>query len=106
MEDRWWWKFVEALFYFAFAGFAGAIGHIMRTLNANKQFAWGRVVIEAGGAACAGFLVYQLCLAMDLSRHWTGVMVGVCGWLGSSATIQMLEPVVRRVFGVKDHADK
>lgn len=106
MEDSWWWKYLEALFYFAFAMFAGSIGYIMRTLNAQKNFVWSRVLMEGFGAGVTGFLVYQLCLAMELSRHWTGVMVGVCGWLGSSATIAMLEPVVRRIFGVKDNADK
>lgn len=106
MKDKWWWEFVEALFYFAFAGFAGAVGYIMRTLNENKSFLWRRVLLEAFGAAFVGFLVYKLCLALDLSPHWTGVVVGVCGWLGSSATIQMLEPVIRRAIGAKDHADK
>ena len=106
MEQSWWWKYWEALFYFAFAGFAGSIGHIMRSLNSNKTPMMSRVLVEGMGAACAGFLVYQVCLAMELSRQWTGAMVGICGWLGSTATIAMLEPVVRRIFGVKDNADQ
>lgn len=106
MKDRWWWPLAEALFYFVFAGFAGAIGYALRQLNSNLPVLWKRVWLEAAGAAFVGFLVYQLCLALDLSREWTGVVVGVCGWLGSSATISMLEPIIHRVLGANHNADK
>lgn len=106
MREKWWWPFAEAIFYFCFAGFAGAIGYTLRQMNSNLPVFWKRVCLEAAGAALVGFLVYQMCLAMDLSREWTGVVVGVCGWLGSHATISMLEPLIRRIVGAKTHADQ
>jgi len=101
-----WNNLKEAIFYSFLAGFGGAIGDVMRKLNSNKDVVWKRTAVEAFGAAFVGYLVYQVCVALGLSREWTGVVVGVCGWLGSSATIQILEPVVKRVIGAKDHADK
>lgn len=101
-----WYKWWEAFFYSFLAGFGGAIGDVMRRLNSNKPVLWSRTALEAFGAAFVGYLVYQGCVALGLSREWTGVVVGVCGWLGSSATIQILEPIVRRLLGAKDNADQ
>lgn len=94
-------KWVEATFYSLLAGLGGALGDAMRRLNSNQPILWGRTITQGAAAAFVGFLVYQLCIAFGLSREWTSCVVGVCGWLGASATIQMLEPIVQRVIGAK-----
>lgn len=86
--------------YIALALFAGAIGYIMRQLADNKPVGFWRVVVEALGAGLVGYLVMLMCHATGLGPQWTGVAVGVCGWLGASATMRILERYVFRKLGV------
>lgn len=86
--------------YIALAFFAGAIGYIMRQLAENKPVGVWRVIVEALGAGLVGYIVMLICQATGLSPEWTGVAVGVCGWLGASATMRILERYVFRKLGV------
>ena len=88
--------------YIALATFAGAIGHIMRQSAENKPIGVWRVVIEALGAGLVGYLIMLICQAMELGPQWTGVAVGVCGGLGASASMRILERYVFRKLGVTD----
>jgi hypothetical protein len=96
MSDNWW---LRAIAYTAFSGLGGMIGYTMRTIDGKQPFKLWRVIVEGAGAAFVGVLVMMLCEAMRLSPQWTGVIVGVCGWLGASTTIRMLESVVRNKIG-------
>jgi predicted anti-sigma-YlaC factor YlaD len=69
--------------------------------NGAKISKW-RVVFEMACAAFAGVLVMLMCQAMNMSVQWTGVVVGVCGWLGGAAAMRLLERVVTRKVGVND----
>lgn len=89
------------MLYAGFAGFGGAMGYIMRSLDSKEPINGWRIVVEGGAAAFVGILVMLLCQAMNLSPQWTGVIVGVCGWLGATATIQMLERIVAKKMGSK-----
>lgn len=93
----WWFKTIA---YSAFAAFGGFVGHTLRTINDNRVVSWSRAFIESMGAAFVGILVMMACQAGHVSEGWTGVIVGVCGWLGASATIQMLERIVFRKLGI------
>lgn len=92
-----WW--LETAAYAVFAAFGGGAGYIMRQLHAKRKIGWWRAVVEALAAGFSGVLVMLLCNAMHFSDAWTGVIVGVCGWLGADATIRMLERVVARKIG-------
>lgn len=96
MSDNWW---LRAIAYTTFSAFGGMIGYTMRTIDGKQQFKLWRVIVEGLGAAFVGTLVMMLCEAMHLAPQWTGVIVGVCGWLGASTTIRMLESVVRNKIG-------
>lgn len=78
------------------------MGHFIRTLHKNEKISWGRSAIEGMAAGFVGLLVLFACQASNLSEAWTGVIVGVCGWLGASTTIAMLEEVVRKKLGISD----
>lgn len=92
------WKYWVLFVPFAMVG--GAIGSIMRKVNHGEVPKFWMVMLEAAASGFAGVLVMLLCQAMDLSMQWTGVIVGVCGWLGGGATMQMLEKIVYKKTGI------
>lgn len=98
LTDNWW---VRAAAYTAFSAIGGMLGFTMRAMDGKQKekFSIWRCLVEGAAAAFVGFLVLMICEAMNLSPQWTGVIVGVCGWLGASATIRMLETVVRNKLG-------
>lgn len=76
------------------------MGHLMRLFDAKEPIRWGRAVIEGIAAGFVGLLVLFACGAMNLSEQWTGVIVGVSGWLGANASIRVLEAVVFKKLGI------
>lgn len=92
-----WWLWLLA--YCAFAAFGGTLGYIMRSLDNKLAISWWRALFEALCAAFAGVLVVLMCQAMNVGTQWTGVIVGVCGWLGGAAAMRLLERVVSRKIG-------
>jgi len=98
-----WW--IKAATYAAFAAFGGAMGHLVRSIHNNQKISWSKTIIESFSAGFVGVLVLFACQAMHLSEQWTGVIVGVCGWLGATATIALLENVVRKKLGIEGARD-
>lgn len=96
-----WWLQMTA--YASFAAFGGFMGHLLRTMENGDRLKWGRAFLESGSAAFVGVLVLLMCQAMDMTQEWTGVIVGVSGWLGANATIRILESVVRKRLGISDN---
>lgn len=92
-----WWMIGYALF----AAFGGALGFIMRKLDAKEKIAPWRVFFEALCAAFAGVLVAQFCDAMGIPVKWTAPMVGVFGWIGGSAAMRYLEKLSSRKLGAE-----
>lgn len=78
------------------------MGYLLRNLDEGKSINWLRGALEGLAAGFVGLLVMLACQAMVLSESWTGVIVGVSGWLGASTTIKMLEGMVRKKLGVSD----
>lgn len=106
MEDPrlWWW--IQAAAYVAFASFGGLMGHMLRTIESGNKISWARAFIESASAGFVGLLVLLMCQAMSLSAEWTGVIVGMAGWLGANATIRIVETVVRKRLGIdKDNGE-
>lgn len=96
-DDPWW---VKVIGYALFAGFGGFMGHLLRTIDRRRKIIWSRAVLEGVAAGFVGLLVLFMCQAMELSEQWTGVIVGVSGWLGASASIRMVENVVFKKLGI------
>lgn len=93
---------LKAAVYTLFAVFGGIMGYLMRSLDNNQnKINWSRALIEGASAGFVGLLVTLLCDAIHLSESWTGVIVGVSGWLGANATIRMLESVVLNKLGIQ-----
>lgn len=84
-----------------FAAIAGALGYLMRSLDSGQKLSKARLFLEAAASGFVGLLTIWLCHAMNLSYEWTGVVVGVCGWLGAHASIQVLQKVVWAKLRIK-----
>ena len=93
-----WW--VKAILYAALATFGGFLGHVMRALDKSDQISYGRACFEGLAAGFVGLLVMLMCSATNMSDQWTGVVVGVSGWLGANASIRMLEKLVFKKLGI------
>ena len=93
-----WWQLV---LYPLFASVGGALGHVLRTLDAGGHISMWRTLLESMAAGFVGILVMLICQQLHLSPQWTGVCVGVCGWLGATVSIRMLERLVRARLGVQ-----
>lgn len=86
---------------------AGLLGYLMRNSNSRRKVTWQRSVLEASASGLVGFLTVMVCKAMGLSYEWTGFLTGVLGWLGATASIQLLERIARRKLGLEnvDHPE-
>lgn len=93
-------EWLQTVLWAGFAFFGGTIGYVMRRIDKSEKVIWWRVLLEGCAAAFTGVLVLLVCQQMQLSLQWTGVAVGVCGWLGASWTIGMLEKVLSNKFGL------
>lgn len=93
-------QWISTLFYSGLAAFGGAVGYIMRTLEKGHKINYARVALEGGAAGFVGVLVTLLCIALHLSTEWTGVIVGVSGWIGANGSIRLLEKVINKKLGI------
>lgn len=98
-ETRWWVKLVS---YISLSVIGGILGYIMRSLDAGTKPSIGRSLVEGTAAGFAGVLIILLCRVSGVGEEMTGVIVGIGGWLGASATIRKLEPFVFRKVGASD----
>lgn len=100
-------QWLESLAYAAFAAFGGFMGYIMRTFDRRGRIQWGSAALEGVAAGFVGLLVLFVCQEFALSKQWTGVIVGVSGWLGANASIRMLEQIVFKKLGImqQDHRE-
>jgi hypothetical protein len=93
---------LKMIVYALFAAVGGFLGHLMRTIDARKKIKWGHSALQGIAAGFVGLLVFFACRALNLSEQWTGVIVGLAGWLGANASIRMLEKVVFKKLGIED----
>lgn len=98
-DDWLWW--LKACAYVALASLGGVLGYIMRTLDKpNEKIRYRRAMVEGIASGFVGLLFMLLCNAMGLSDQWTGIIVGVAGWLGANVSIVLLEAAVRKKIGL------
>lgn len=91
---------LKAMLYAGFSAIGGILGHIMRALDKKEAIVWTHAAIEGIAAGFAGLLMMLMCNALGLSEQWTGIIVGVTGWLGAQATIRLLEQAVYKKLGL------
>lgn len=91
---------IESVLMALFASVGGALAYVLRALNQNEKPRWFRAAIEALSSGFVGLIAMLACKAMGLDWRWSGVIVGVFGWLGAEASIAMIARLVRRKLGI------
>ncbi len=92
--------------FVAFATIGGLLAYLMRTLNNAEKPILARAIVEGLSSGFVGLIAMLLCKAMGLSWEWSGVVVGVFGWLGAETSIMMLSKAVRKKLGIDNGNDK
>lgn len=77
------------------------MGHLMRVIERGEKINYPRACVEGLGAAFVGVMFMLMCQAIGLSEHWTGVVVGMSGWMGANASVKVVEILVYRKLGIK-----
>lgn len=85
---------LRAAYYGIFAVLCGTLGCVLRLMDAGSNVSTTRVLVEGISAGVVGVLIMWICEAMAVSQPWTAVSVGVGGWMGASASIQVIQRAV------------
>lgn len=85
------------------AAIGGLLGSVIRMLETGDNVRWLVVTVETFASAFSGVIVMLLCQYLDLDIRLTGVIVGVCGWVGGRTSMVWLEKRVRRVLEGADN---
>ncbi|TPG65711.1 phage holin family protein [Pseudomonas arsenicoxydans] len=91
--------------YVLIAALGGVLGHMMRKLGAQQPIRVGETVLQGVGAAFAGYLILLGCRSLDLPSDVSGVIIGLCGWLGADATLMLLQTYIYKKLKIGEHAD-
>jgi len=92
-----WLKYVA---YTLLASIGGALGFIMRTIDARLTINWWMVLLNGVAAGFVGFITLLICMASNLSPLWTGVIVGILGWMGANASMGLLSKIAFNKLGL------
>jgi hypothetical protein len=99
-----WIGYLRTAAYVLFAACAGALGYIMRTMDAHEKVNWKRALVEFLSSGLVGYLAMLICRSMGMSIELTSVTVGICGWLGAAASIQVLQKFVWKNLGLTNRS--
>ena len=96
---------LRMMVYAAFSSVGGILGYLMRMLEHGSPIKLPMAIVEGLASGFVGLLMYMLCHQLGLSQEWTGVIVGVSGWLGANATLRLLEIIVYKKLGIRKDND-
>lgn len=95
-------KVIETIIFGTFAAIGGGLSYIIRTLNKDETPRLLRGTVEALSSAFVGLIAMLACQELGLNYGWSGVVVGVFGWLGAEASIVVLAKLVRNKLGLSN----
>lgn len=93
---------LRSAIFIGFATLGGLLAYLMRTLNTEEKPLIKRAVVEGLSSGFVGLIAMLMCRALGLSWEWSGVIVGLFGWLGAETSIVLLSQVVRKKLGIDD----
>ncbi|SEO76576.1 LydA holin phage, holin superfamily III [Luteibacter sp. UNC138MFCol5.1] len=96
---------LQGVAFAAFAMLAGVLGRVVRDMNENHPVKFWPTCVQGLASGFVGLLVMWLCQIAGLSLQWTAVTVGVSGWLGAEASIQVIQRLVWKQLGLNRSRD-
>lgn len=96
---------IQSLLLTGFAALGGLLSYLLRVMNRDERPRAYRAFVETFSSAFVGILAIMACKALNVDVLWSGVIVGVFGWLGAEASIVILTSLVRKKLGVNLNAD-
>jgi len=83
----------------------GLLAYLLRTLNEDATPTVGRAIVEAFSSGFVGLIAMLICKALGLDWKWSGVVVGVFGWLGAEASIMVAIRFLKSKLGLSNKDD-
>jgi hypothetical protein len=93
-------EFIKSWIYIAIAATGGVLGHMMRRLGSGQKIHIGETILQGVGAAFSGYLVLLGCRALAVPSEISGVVIGLCGWLGADATLMLLQSYIYKKLNI------
>jgi hypothetical protein len=91
----------EIFIFGGFAAMGGILAYLLRTLDeGGGPKAW-RALVEALSSGFIGLIAMLACDALGVDWRWSGVVVGVFGWLGAEASIVFVIRIVKSKLGLR-----
>jgi LydA holin phage, holin superfamily III len=97
--------FIKIVLFSAFAAFGGFVRYLFSSIEKGTTISFAAALIETCAAGFVGALMAMACAALKIDEMWIGVISGVSGWLGATATIGMLKNIISPILGLKDDKD-
>lgn len=101
---------IGSWFYVVVAAIGGILGHLMRKFSRGQPVSLAETLLQGVSAAFAGYLVLLACRASGAPTEVSGVLTGLCGWLGADASLMVLQTYIYRRLNLHseqaDHADQ
>ncbi len=97
---------METVIMASFGAIGGMLSYLMRTLNKDQKPEVSKFIVEGLSSGFVGLLAMLMCKAMSVDPLWSGVIVGVFGWVGAEASIAILSRVIRQRLGVDNGNNK
>ncbi len=94
--------FIKSWAYILISAVGGVLGHMMRRLGAQQPIHIGETTLQGVGAAFAGYLVLLGCRSAGIPPEISGVIIGLCGWLGADATLMLLQSYIYKKLKIKN----
>lgn len=91
----------EVIIFGFISAVGGLLGYLMRAMNNNWKITYSRAALECASSGFVGILTMFACRALNLDWMWSGLVVGVFGWLGAGASIAVFTKLIRKKLGIK-----
>lgn len=92
---------VKRIGYTVLAAVGGLLGYVVRQQESKETFSWSKALVQTAGSGFVGLLVAMLCTAMGIEGLWLGPIVGVFGWMGAAATMDIVSKLSLGKLGLR-----